>query len=155
MTRTDPAATGIIDALDSFYCYNITAALWADAVINRLEGLAIFLLGDELAEIADRARAAARRLADRIGDLGGAITADPRQLLDRSIPVDFALPDCSDITSIGECGLQRLNAIIGAYETFLDQVRGTDDLSFRLVLKLLAAETHQRADLQAALARRS
>ncbi len=25
MTRTDPAATGIIDALDSFYCYNITA----------------------------------------------------------------------------------------------------------------------------------
>jgi hypothetical protein len=79
MTRTDPAATGIIDALDSFYCYNITAALWADAVINRLEGLAISLLGDELAEIADRARAAARRLADRIGDLCGAITADPRR----------------------------------------------------------------------------
>jgi hypothetical protein len=31
MTRTDPAATGIIDALDSFYCYNITAALWAES----------------------------------------------------------------------------------------------------------------------------
>ena len=61
----------------------ITAALWADAVIDRLEGLAIFLLGGELAEIADRARAAARRPADRIGDLGGAITADSRQLLDR------------------------------------------------------------------------
>jgi hypothetical protein len=72
MTRTGPAATEIIDALDSFYCYNITAALWADAVINRLEGLAIFLLGDELAEAGGRARAAARRLADRIGDLGGA-----------------------------------------------------------------------------------
>ncbi len=61
MTRTDPATTKIIDALDSFYCYNVTAALWADAVINRLEGLAIFLLGDELAEVAGRARAAARR----------------------------------------------------------------------------------------------
>ena len=155
MTRTDPAATGIIDALDSFYCYNITAALWADAVINRLEGLAIFLLGDELAEIADRARAAARRLAGRIGDLGGAITADPRQLLDRSIPVEFTLPDCSDITSIGEYGLQRLNIIIAAYEAFLDKVRGTDDVSFHLVLELLAAETHQRTDIQAALARRS
>jgi hypothetical protein len=92
MTRADTATTEIIDTLDSFYCYNVTAALWADAVSNRLEGLAIFLLGDELAEIADRARAAARRLADRIGDLGGAITADPRQLLDRSIPVEFALP---------------------------------------------------------------
>ena len=28
MTRTDPATTKIIDALDSFYCYNLTAALW-------------------------------------------------------------------------------------------------------------------------------
>ena len=62
-------------------------------MINRLEGLAIFLLGDELAEIADRARAAARRLADRIGDLGGAITADPRQLLNRSPGTEeFTLP---------------------------------------------------------------
>jgi ferritin-like protein len=155
MTRTDTATTGIMGTLDSFYCYNVTAALWADAVINRLEGLAIFLLGDELAEVADRARAAARRLADRIGDLGGAITADPRQLLDRSIPVEFALPDCSDVASIGKYGLQRLNAIIAAYEAFLNQARGTDDLSFHLVLDLLAAETHQRADLQAALAQRS
>jgi ferritin-like protein len=153
MTRTDTTTTEIIDTLDSFYCYNITAALWADAVINRLQGLAIFLLGDELAEVADRARAAARQLAGRIGDLGGAITADPRQLLDRSIPVEFALPDCSGVASIGEYGLQRLNAIIGAYKAFLDRVRGTDDLSFHLVLDLLAAETHQRADLQAALAR--
>jgi hypothetical protein len=63
MTRADTATTEIIDTLDSFYCYNVIAAPWADAVINRLEGLAIFLLGDELAEIADRARAAARRLA--------------------------------------------------------------------------------------------
>jgi len=27
MTRTDPATTKIIDAPDSFYCYNVTAAL--------------------------------------------------------------------------------------------------------------------------------
>ena len=88
-------------------------------MINRLEGLAIFLLGDELAEIADRARAAARRLADRIGDLGGAITADPRQLLDRSPGTEeFTLPDCSDVASIGDHGLQRLNIIIAAYEAF-------------------------------------
>jgi ferritin-like protein len=72
-----------------------------------------------------------------------------------SIPVEFTLPDSSDVASIGEYGLQRLNAIIGAYEAFLDQVRGTDDLSFHLVLDLLAAEIHQRADLQAALAQRS
>jgi len=90
-----------------------------------------------------------------INRLGGAITADPRQLLDRSVPVEFALPDCSDVASIGEYALKRLNTIIDAYEAFLNRVRGTDDLSFHLVLDLLAAETHQRADLQAALARRS
>lgn len=72
-----------------------------------------------------------------------------------SIPVEFTLPDCSDVASIGEYGLQRLNAIIGAYEAFLGQVRGTYDLSFHLVLDLLAVETHQRADLEAALAQRS
>ena len=66
--------------------------------------------------------------------------------------MEFALPDCSDVASIGEYALKRLNTIIDAYEAFLNRVRGTDDLSFHLVLDLLAAETHQRADLQAALA---
>ena len=82
MTTPDIATQNVIDDLDSFYCHNIVASLWADAVANRLEGMAIYLLSDELPEVADYARAAARRLADRIGDLGGAITADPRQLID-------------------------------------------------------------------------
>jgi hypothetical protein len=50
---------------------------------------------------------------------------------------DFPSPGCSDVAY----GPQRLNAIIGAYEAFLDPVCGTDDLSFRLVLELPAAET--------------
>ena len=36
------------------------AGLWADAVANRLQGMAIYLLSDELLEVADHARAAAR-----------------------------------------------------------------------------------------------
>ena len=35
MSRTGTAITEITDTLDSFYCYNIAAALWADAVINQ------------------------------------------------------------------------------------------------------------------------
>jgi ferritin-like protein len=84
MTRVDLDAQDVINVLDSFYCHNVVVALWADAVANRLEGMAIYLLSDELPEVAEHARTAARRLADRIGDLGGAITADPRQLLDRA-----------------------------------------------------------------------
>lgn len=154
MTSPDTAADhDVIDALDSFYCHNVVACLWADAVANRLEGLAIYLLSDELAEVAGDARAAAARLAGRIGDLGGAITADPRQLLDRA-PGDgqFTIPDCSDPRAITGYALERLNLIIDAYQAFLDTIRGRDDVSFALVVGLLAAETHRRADVLAALA---
>jgi len=154
MTGPDLDIKDVLDTLDSFYCHNVVAGLWADAVANRLQGIAIYLLSDELPEVADHARAAARRLADRIGDLGGAITGDPRQLLDRAPGrPDFTIPDCSDPRAIIGYALQRLNVIIAAYQDFLDQVRGRDDVSFALVVGLLAAETHRRADIEAALAR--
>ena len=153
MTGPDLAVQDVIETLDSFYCHNVIAALWADAVANRLEGMAIYLLSDEIPEVADHARAAARRLADRIGDLGGAITADPRQLIDRAPgDVEFTIPDCSSPRAIASYALHRLDIIIDAYQTLLDKVRGRDDVSFALVVELLAAETHRRADVIAALA---
>jgi ferritin-like protein len=143
-----------IKTLDGFYCANVVASLWADAVANRLEGPAIFLLTDELAEVSAHARAAAQQLADRIGDLGGTITADPRQLLDTAPrDSDFELPDCGDVRSITEAGLRELGVIISAYEDFLARVRDTDPVSHQLVTRLLAVETHRRADIEAALQR--
>ena len=65
--------------------------------------------------MADHARSAARRLADRIGDLGGAITADPRELINRAPgEAEFTIPDCSDPRAIVTYALQRLNIIISA-----------------------------------------
>jgi ferritin-like protein len=153
MASPEPDVQEVIDALDGFYCHNVIVSLWADAVANRLEGPAIYLLSDEIPEVAESARAAAARLADRIGDLGGAITADPRQFVDRA-PGDeeFTIPDCSDPRAITTYALQRLNVVISAYQAFLDKVRGRDDVSFALVVSLLGAETHRRADVQAALA---
>ena len=153
MADPDLNIKAVIDALDSFYCHNVIVSLWADAVANRLEGLAIYLLSDELPEVAEHARKAAARLADRIGDLGGAITADPRQLLDRAPGnYEFTIPDCSDPRAIISYALDRLDVIITAYQAFLDTVRGRDDVSFALVVGLLAAEAHRRADVMAALA---
>jgi ferritin-like protein len=153
VTSPDTTVQKVIDDLDSFYCHNIVASLWADAVANRLEGMAIYLLSDELPEVADHARAAARRLADRIGDLGGAVTADPRQLIDRAPGnTEFTIPDCSDPRAITRYALHRLDVIITAYQAFLETVRGWDDVSFALVVGLLAAEAHRRADVMAALA---
>ena len=48
--------------------------------------------------------------------------------------------------------MRRLNIIISAYQEFLDRVRARDDVSFALVVNLMDAETHRRADAQAALA---
>jgi hypothetical protein len=50
---------------------------------------------------------------------------------------DFPSPGCADVAY----GPQRLNAIIGASEAFLDPACGTDDLSFHLVPELSATET--------------
>jgi ferritin-like protein len=153
MAAPDLNIKDVIDALDSFYCHSIIVSLWADAVANRLEGMAIYLLSDELPQVADHARTAARRLADRIGDLGGAITADPSQLLDRAPGnYEFTIPDCSNPQAILGYALRRLDLIIDAYQDFLDKTRGRDDLSFALVVNLLATETHRRSDVQAALA---
>jgi ferritin-like protein len=154
VSTTTSDADLTIKNLDGFYCANVVVSLWADAVANRLEGPAIFLLTDELAEVSEHARAAAQQLADRIGDLGGAITADPRQLLDAAPgDTDFELPDCGDVRSITEAGLRELNIIIAAYEGFLVTVRDTDPVSHQLVTRLLADETHRRADIEAALRR--
>jgi ferritin-like protein len=154
VSTTTPDTDLTIKNLDGFYCANVVVSLWADAVGNRLEGPAVFLLTDELTEVSEHARAAAQQLADRIGDLGGAITADPRRLLDVAPgDGDFELPDCGEVRSITEAGLRELNVIIAAYEEFLVTVRDTDPVSHQLVTRLLADETHRRADIEAALQR--
>ncbi len=92
-------------------------------------------------------------MVDRIGDLSGAVTADPRRLLDRARgDHEFSTPDCSNPRAITGYAPQRLDVMSAAYQAFLDRVRGHDDVSFALVVGLLAAETHRRADVEAALA---
>jgi hypothetical protein len=46
-----------------------------------------------------------------------------------------------------------LGVLIAAYEQFLARVRDTDPVSHQLVTGLLAAETHRRADIEAAMQR--
>jgi ferritin-like protein len=142
----------IIRRLDGFYCYNVSVSLWADAVANRLEGIALYLLTDELGEVAQDARAAAAKLATRIGDLGGAVTAHPRDVADRS-PGDFTMPaNCADPAAILVIAARNLATIIDAYADFLDLALGKDHVSHHLVTKLLGQETHRLADLEAAQA---
>ena len=74
----------IINALDRFYAMEMVAMHFTLAVQNRLEGQALFLLNSELEEKAEEFRGHAQKLAERIGQLGGAITADPSSFVEVS-----------------------------------------------------------------------
>ncbi len=142
----------IVDTLDSYYCYNLVVMHFSHALRNRLEGQAAFLLGDELEENAEQGLKAAKKLADRIGDLGGVVSADPTQFVERSPLEEFSLPDSnSEVGVILGFVLERIRMIIGEYGAFLERVRGRDEISHLLVLDLLKEQVARESEIEAAL----
>ena len=142
----------IVDTLDSYYCYNLVVMHFSHALRNRLEGQAAFLLGDELEENAEHGLKAAKKLADRIGDLGGVVSADPTQFVERSPLEEFSLPDSnSEVGVILGFVLERIRMIIGEYGAFLERVRGRDEISHLLVLDLLKEQVARESEIEAAL----
>ena len=86
------------------------------------------------------------------GPWAARLTADPGELVERSPLVEFALPGSfTDVSVIIRYALEQVQAVIGAYGEFLELVRGRDELSYQLVLRLLADEVHREADIEAAL----
>ena len=142
----------IVDTLDSYYCYNLVVMHFSHALRNRLEGQAAFLLGDELEENAEQGLKAAKKLADRIGDLGGVVSADPTQFVERSPLEEFSLPDSnSEVGVILGFVLERIRMIIGEYGAFLERIRGRDEISHLLVLDLLKEQVARESEIEAAL----
>ena len=125
---------------------------FSHALHNRLEGQAAFLLGDELEENAEQGLKAARKLADRIGDLGGAVSADPTRFVERSPLAEFSLPDSnSEVGIILRFILEIIRMILGEYAAFLERVRGRDEISHLLVLDLLKEQVARESEIEAAL----
>jgi ferritin-like protein len=143
----------LIDILDGYYCYYLRVLHWTHAVLNRLEGQAALVLPHELEEVAEQCLKNASAIAERIGELGGAVTADPTYVIAHSPTGAFRLPSStSDVGAILGYALEQTRAIIGAYGECLDRTRGKDELTHRLVLKLLQQEVAHESDLEAALA---
>jgi ferritin-like protein len=142
----------IVDTLDGYYCYNLVVMHFSHALRNRLEGQAAFLLGDEFEENAEQSLEAARKLADRIGDLGGVVSADPTRFVERSPLGEFSLPDSnSEVGIILGFVLERVRTIIGEYGAFLERVRGRDEISYVLVLDLLKEQVARESEIEATL----
>lgn len=142
---------GIVDELDRLYCYHMAALCWSLAMRTRLEGQALFLLSDELQEVADEHLEAARELAQRISELGEAITADPTQFLERSPLDEVSTPKPGDVEAILRYALTQVRTALRSYGELLDRTRSSDCLSHRLLIKLARQQASRETDLEGAL----
>jgi ferritin-like protein len=147
------AAAEVADELDRLYCYHLVAFCWAVGMGVRLEGQALFLLGDELTEVAEQNLAAARELAGRVSELGGVVTIDPSAFVQRSPAATLAVPDqAREVAEILRYALEQVRIALAAYGKLLDRTRGRDDLTHRLLVKLARQLAARETDLEGALA---
>lgn len=152
LVRGRLAATELVDELDRLYCYEQVVAHWCDAVENRLTGLAAFVLPDELAEVASAARTVGDRLAARIAQLDGTITADPSEFVSRA-PIDgFELPvNFADLAEILAVAIGYERAVIVRYGELVDRLREVDIVSYRLLAKILSDKLAREDEIEAVL----
>jgi ferritin-like protein len=146
--------TEVADELDRLYCYEQVVVHWCAGVENRLIGFASFVLGDELREVAAEASAVGERLAARIAQLGGAITADPTEFVERASIEELRLPrDCSDVEEILTVAIGYERTVISDYHNLLGGLRDCDVITHRLLAEILAGKLAREDELEAALTR--
>src|SRR5215831_976795 len=91
----------VADELDRLYCYEQVVVHWCTGVENRLTGFASLVLAEELRKVAAEASAVGEQLAARIAQLGGEVTADPTEFVERAPIDELRLPhDTSDVGEI-------------------------------------------------------
>ena len=99
----------------------------------------------------DEAGEVAERLAARLAQLGGEITADPTDFVTRAPIQEFSLPDdFGDVIGILTIALDYQRHVIGVYADLLDRLGPVDLVTHRL--KILAAKLAREDDLEAVVA---
>jgi ferritin-like protein len=142
----------VADDLDRLYCYEQVSIHFVKAIENRLTGLASILLETELPEQVALAERHAGRLASRIGQLGGAITHDPTQFVERAQLPSPELPDDpGDIDSVLRYALEQEQRTIGRYAQLLDRVRGLDVVTEHLIVSILSDKVAREDEIESAL----
>jgi ferritin-like protein len=152
LLRGGTDAAEVAGELDRLYCYEQVVVHWCKAVENRVSGFAAFVLPDELAEVAGQASTVATRLAARIAQLGGEITADPSEFVERA-PIDrFALPqDFADPIGILTIAIGYERSAITSYDQLAERLRADDAVTHRLLTKILAAKLAREDEIESVL----
>ena len=140
----------IIDTLDSFHAQSWVVVHFSQALKNRLEGHAAFLLSKELEDKAQESIKHAKKLAERITDLGGAETGDPTEFVMLSPLKRFSMPSStSDVKVILSYILEQEQKIIRKYGDFMIKIRDKDDLTFHLLREILEDEIRHESEIEA------
>jgi bacterioferritin len=140
----------IIDALDSFHAQSWVVVHFSLALKNRLEGQAAFMLSKELENKAQESIKHAKKLAERIAELGGIETGDPTEFVMLSPLKRFSMPNStSDIKVILYHILEQEQAIIRKYGDFMIKLRDKDDLTYHLLREILEDEIRHESEIEA------
>jgi ferritin-like protein len=137
----------VADHLDRLYCYHLMMVQWSIAVGSRLSESPQLLLADFHRDAHTHLEAAIR-LANRVAELNGTVTADPSDIAYRA-PIDTVeLPDNPTDTHRTLVQLHRLTtAAITAYSALLETIRESDPASGQVVELLLAVAVDRATDL--------
>jgi bacterioferritin len=143
----------IINSLDSFHAQSWVVVHFSQALKNRLEGqAAAFLLSKELEEKAQESMKHAKKLAERIAELGGTATGDPTEFVMLSPLKRFSMPrSTSDVKVILSYILEQEQTIIREYGDFLIKVRDKDDLTYHLLREILEDEIRRESEIEAVI----
>ena len=143
----------IIDTLDSFHALSWVVALFSLGLKNRLEGQAAFLLSKELEDRAQESMKHAKKLAERIAELGGTETADPTDFVMLSPLKRFSMPSSnSNVNEILSYVLALEQSIIRTYGDFLHRIRDKDDATYHVLREMLEDEIRRECEIESVLA---
>ena len=146
-------AEEIIDTLDSFHDLSWVVALFSFGLKNRLEGQAALLLSKELEDKAQENMKHAKKLAERIAELGGIETADPTEFVMLSPLKRFSMPSSnSNINEILSYILELEQSIIRTYGDFLHRIKDKDDVTYHVIREILEDEIRRESDIESILA---
>ena len=143
----------IIDALDSFHAQSWVVVHFSLGLKNRLEGqAAAVLLSKELEDKAQESIKHAKKLAERIAELGGTETADPTEFVMLSPLKRFSMPSStSDVKVILSYILEQEQTIIRKYGDFMIKIRDKDDLSYHLLREILEDEIRRESEIESVI----
>jgi bacterioferritin len=143
----------IINALDSFHAQSWVVVHFSLALKNRLEGqAAASLLTKELEDKAQESMKHARKLAERMAELGGTETGDPTEFVMLSPLKRFSMPrSTSDVEEILSYILEQEQTIIRKYGEFMIKIRDKDDLTYHILGEILEDEIRRESEIESVI----